>query len=1097
MLHVKRLMARVAVFLLILTAAGFAQNPSGSIAGVVKDETGAVIPTATVAAVQEATNARWTATADSAGAYTFRALPIGSYRIEVEMAGFKRYEATGIRVQVNETARVDPILGIGSVTESIEVEASVVHVDTETGTLKTVVDQRRIEDLPLNGRDALQLMRLVAGVQTYQGSGVTSDSTYPGVVPVSVNGGRGNTVNYMLDGAQHNDHYNNAPSPMPNPDALAEFSVQTNNFSAEFGRNSGGVVNAVTKSGTNQIHGSAFGYLRHHVLNATNFFAPAKADKPNEREDDGLKRGQFGATLGGPVFLPKFYNGQDRTFFFFSYQGTRIRRVPSTQFNEVLTADERNGDFSDLLPGQVLLNPSTQQPFPNNQIPQSLMSPVATAFTKNFIPLPTAGDRRVVTTTTDNFNDDQFLVKGDHSFGDTNRVSGSVSISKASVPGFLNPNNYLEITPASAWRNYSVSIADTHTFSPTLTNHATFGFNRTIGGMEPILPAQGWVGLGSNIVEDTARQLYLSVQGPFTGFNTAETETFPRREYQASDVVRWMNNRHQISIGGEYGYGLGDNAGNFRANGRFYFEHAAGFSGYAPADFLLGKFSRFQQSSGEFKETRFHRFGLFFQDTMRLSSRVTLGAGLRWEPFFPFSDKLGRLVGWNPGAQSSRFDNAPMDILYAGDPGIPAGVYGTAWKNFAPRLSLAVDLTGDGKTSLRLGYGLFYDTPNTISTNGQANQAPFGSSVTVRGTDVNSMSEPYAGFPGGNPFTKVGISAFGTSALVPPKDVAFVLPMSVTAYSMSNRNPYNQAWNLTLERQLSSSLVTRVSYAGSKGTALLGGRDINAPLPDATATTATIDIRRPLYPNFNEVALLESVGNSSFHSLQFTAEKRFSAGFSLLSNYMWSKTIDNNVGSANKGNGTSVTNPLNQRFDRGLADYDKASVFNLSALWEIPARFRNPLAAGVLNNWNLSAIVAAQSGFPFTVLSGEDNARNDQGPQRADLVGDPHLSGSRGKGEKIAQWLRTDAFAPNALGTYGTLGRNTFRGPGMTNVDLGLQKRFPIGETLVTEFRAEAFNLFNHTNLNNPVDEMSETDFMRITSARDPRILQFALRVTW
>ncbi|MCZ2157360.1 MAG: TonB-dependent receptor, partial [Bryobacterales bacterium] len=594
-----------------------------------------------------------------------------------------------------------------------------------------------------------------------------------------------------------------------------------------------------------------------------------------------------------------------------------------------------------------------------------------------------------------------------------------------------------------------------------------------------------------------ARQLYLSVQGPFTGFNTAETETFPRREYQASDIVRWMTNRHQVSIGGEYGYGQGDIAGNFRANGRFYFEHAAGFTGYAPADFLLGKFSRFQQSSGEFKQTRFHRFALFAQDTMRLSPRVTLGVGVRWEPFFPFSDKIGRLAGWNPGKQSTRFVNAPPNILYAGDPGIPAGVYKTAWKNFAPRVSLAFDLTGDGKTSLRLGYGLFYDTPNTISTNGQANQAPFGSSVTIRGTDVNSMSEPYAGFPGGNPFTLVGISAFGTSALIPPRDARFVLPMSATVDSMTNRNPYSQAWNLTLERELASSLVTRISYAGSKGTALLGGRDINAPLPDATASTATIDLRRPLYPNYTDVSLLESVGNSSFHSLQLTLEKRFSAGFSLLGNYMWSKSIDNNVGSANKGNGTSVTNPLNQRFDRGLSDFDKASVFNLSALWEIPVHLRNPLAAGILNNWNLSAIVAAQSGFPFTVLSGEDNARNDQGPQRADLVGNPKFSGGRSKGDKIAEWLRVDAFVPNALGTYGTLGRNTYRGPSMTNVDLGIQKRFPISENIVTEFRAEAFNVFNHTNLMNPINEMTETDFMRITDARDPRILQFALRVTW
>ncbi len=1074
-----------------------AQNSTGTIAGVVKDESGAVVVGATVSVVNLGTNARYSGVTDSIGNYSIRGLPISGYRLIAESAGFKKFETTGIQVQINETARVDPVLQVGAVTDTVQVEASVVHVDTESATLKTVVDQRRIEGLPLNGRDALQLMRLVVGVQLYQGDGVTSDTTYPGVVPVSVNGSRGNTVNYMLDGAQHNDHYTNAPSPMPNPDALAEFSVQTNNFSAEFGRNSGGVVNAVTRSGSNELHGSAFGYLRHYDLNAANFFAPPKDDNPNEKQNDGLKRSQFGATVGGPVYLPRMYNGKNRSFFFFSYQATKVRRQPSTQFNEVLTATERAGDFSGLLPDVVLNDPSTGQPFPGNRIPSTQLSPVAAEFVNNYMPLPTIGERRVVTTTRNNYDDDQYLAKGDQAFGSNNRLSGSVFISKASVPGFLDPTNYYQLTVQSKWRNTNVMITDTHTFGPSLTNAATFGYTRTTAGDAPILPAKSWADMGSKITQDTTTQIRLLFQGPLSDFNTRETETFKRREFQGSDILRWIRNRHQISLGGEYGYGIGDNTGNFKANGRFYFANDAGFSGYAPADFLLGKFSEFAQSLGEFKQARFRRLGLFFQDSIRLTNRITLDGGLRWEPFFPYTDELGRLVGWNPGQQSSRFVNAPKGILYAGDPGIPQGVYAIAWKNFAPRAGLAIDLTGDGRTSLRAGYGIFYDQPDTISTNAQANQAPFGTTVDFYGSSVNSMSDPYAGFPGGNPFTAVGNSAFGTEALNPKKDATFILPSAVVAYNMNMRNPYNQAWNLTLEREVTSGFVVRVSYAGSKGTSLLSGRDINAPLPNASATTSTTNERRPLYPVYNGITLLESAGLSNFHSLQLTGEKRFSHGFSILANYMWSKTIDDNLGSANKGNSVSVTNPLNQKFDRGLADFDKASVFNLSALWELPVKLHNRVGNAVLGRWSLATIVALQSGFPFTVVSGADNARTGQDGQRADLVGNPYLSGSRSKAERLDAWLNPAAFVANAMGTYGTLGRNTFRGPGRANVDLALHKRFPIREPLHLEFRAEAFNAFNRANFSNPSSDLSGSNFLRITEAGDPRILQFALRLAW
>jgi hypothetical protein len=331
--------------------------------------------------------------------------------------------------------------------------------------------------------------------------------------------------------------------------------------------------------------------------------------------------------------------------------------------------------------------------------------------------------------------------------------------------------------------------------------------------------------------------------------------------------------------------------------------------------------------------------------------------------------------------------NAPNGILYAGDPGIPPGGSPTKWANFGPRLGLAYDLSGDGKTALRAGYGIFFDRINTLQTNSAADEAPFGTVVDVFGCPTDSMANPYLNVAGGNPFPKIGFEAIGTAVLNPGKDGAVSLPMAAFVYGPNLRNPYVNSWNLTLERQLGGNWLARVSYAGSKGTALASGRDFNSPFPDATATTSTTNQRRPHAAyGLGQVAMMEPAGNSIFNSLQLTAEKRFSRGFTILANYMYSKTIDDNVGSANKGNGTNVTDPYNQHYDRGPADYDLRHVFNFSGVWTMPVKFQNRMAQLVAGGWNMTSIVAWRSGFPFTVFSGQDNARTGHGGQRADLT---------------------------------------------------------------------------------------------------------------
>jgi hypothetical protein len=1070
-----------------------AQETTGTIAGVVTDSTGAVIPGAKITVQNAGTNATYSGVTNQLGTYTIRTLPVGLYRLSAEAPGFKRFEAADIRLQVNEVVRVDVTLQVGQLSESVEVAANVVTVNTEDATLRTVVDQRRVERLPLNGRDPVQLMRLVAGVSLYQGSGVTSGTTYPGVVPVSVNGNRGNTTNYILDGGQNNDHYNNAPNPMPNPDALQEFSVQTNNFSAEFGRQSGGIVNAVTKSGTNELHGAAFWYLRNNNLNAANFFAPAKPGRPNEKQDDGLKRNQFGLTGGGPVLLPGVYNGRDKTFFFGSYQGTRIRRRPTSSFVNVLTPKERAGDFSELT--RALRDPLGGV-FPGNLVPPSRFFPGTKFFIDNYIPAPAQG-RLVTITNVANYDDDQYLAKMDQQFGSGFRLSGRGFWSRAHQPGNLNPRNYLENTDIRDWRNTSYVANAQWVVSPTLLNQTIFSYNTTDGPAAHVYPEKGWPDLGVKITVDRFYQYHMTFQ-TISGINTGDTNNFIRKEYQIGNTTRWTRGRHSLAFGGEYHWALGDVVNNYRAQGQFRWQHSAPYTGYDVADFLIGRLERLVQGVGEFKTTRFQIVSLFANDTIKMSRRLTLSLGLRWEPFLPNTDTLGRLAIWGGyNARSTRFVNAPPGILYPGDPGVPDGGYPITWSNLGPRLGLAYDLTGDGKTSLRLGYGIFYDRLNTLQTNSAATQAPFGPVVELYGAANDTIANPYANFPGGNPFRVVGFDAVGTEVLNPGRDAKFVLPMTAFLYAGDLRNPYVQSWNLTLERQLPAGWVGRGSYAGSKGTALVSGRDFNAPWPDPKASTATTNQRRPLYPYYASMVIVEPAGNSSYHSMQWTAERRFTGGYTLLANYTFAKTIDNNQGSANKGNGVSVTDPRNQRFDRGPADYDLRHVFNLSGIWELPLRFDRRLARFLLGGWSLTSIVAWRSGFPFTVLSGQDNARTGQGGQRADMIGDPYIPGDRDHGALAVQYLNKAAFKVNELGAYGTLGRNSFRGPRSFNTDFGLHKDFALAERFKWQFRFEAFNLFNNVNLGNPNSTVTSSNFMRITSAADPRILQFALRLEY
>jgi hypothetical protein len=1054
---------------------------TGGVHGVVKDTTGTPVAGLEITAINNGTAAAFHGKSDQVGDYTFDELPVGKYELKVEANGFKKFLAEGLLVRVNETLRLDIVLEVGSVQQTVTVSGAAETVDTQSITLKTVVDQQRIEDLPLNGRNPTQLMQLVAGVQPDQlNANVTSQATYPGVMPVSVDGGRDNTTNYILDGAENNDHYSNAPNPMPNPDALQEFSVQTNTFSAEFGRNVGGIVNAVTRSGTNTLHGAAFEYIRNYALNAANFFAPLT---PNgSKQLDGLKRNQFGATLGGPVWLPKMYDGRDRTFFFFSYQGTRTLQTPSTVEQQVLTVPERSGDFSDL--GSPIIDPNTGTPYPNNVIPSTDLSPVALALLKTGIPVPAAGQNTISYTYPNNLNDDQYLVRLDQHISDSNRFMARYFTSHATQPGYLAPGDYFSSVAGSLWRNTTVVGSDTQTFSASLVNTALFSFNRTSNTNSPSYPTS-WTSFGVDMyVLPTTPEIYVCADGYFC-IETGNPTTFFRQEYQFQDTVRWAKGKHQISFGGEYGRGLGDDNDTYEANGFFDFNSAAPFTGNALADFMIGKFNSFTQAGVQYKNTRFNIFDLFGDDSIRVTPRLTIDVGVRWDPFFPYTDLRGRLSTYVPGTQSTRFVNAPPGLLFPGDPGEPPGGYNRVWNNVGPRVGVAWDVFGDGRTALRGGYGLYFDRPNTISTNNGASQQPFAPAVTINGNGQNSFAEPYAGST--NPFP---------SSLVPSTSVPFLLPDVVpSAYTRSMRNAQLQSWNLTLERQLPEQFVLRIAYAGSKGMHLVNLLEGNAAVYAPGATTETTDQRRPLYPNYGSLTLNEPNATSNYNALQVNAERRFVKGLTILANYTFAKSID--TSSLNKETGQTVTDPTDINFDRGLSDFNHAHVFNLSGIWALPVKFNQRLAQTLVGGWQLSGLVTIRSGQPFDLYSNEDNSLSGIGLDRPDIVGKPFILGSRSKLARLREWLNPAAFAQNAPGTFGTVGRNAFVGPSFTSTDLSLSKNFQVNERFGVQFRAEAYNTFNHTNLYNPNGNLLSTTFLAINQAFDPRILQFALRLRW
>ncbi|MCC6365975.1 MAG: TonB-dependent receptor [Bryobacterales bacterium] len=727
----------VAAVLLLFPAAVSGQYTNASLAGTVSDPSGAPVADAAVTVQSLDTGLSRTTSTNTEGAFSVPALPVGKYRMTVEKSGFSKYIQSGITLVLNQAANIPVQLKIGDVTQQVTVSADAELINTQSGTVGQLIDQRRIVELPLDGRQPAALLFLAAGTVNETGKYCLVNcqgGVYPGEQDGNVNGGGPRSVNFQMDGAGHNDTYVNTNLPFPNPDAVQEFNVQTDNLSAQYGIGAGAVVNIVTKSGTNDVHGDLFEFVRNGDLNARNFFAPRQ---------DTLKRNQYGGSVGGPVI-------KDKLFYFGTYQGTRIRQASAGSVTFVPTGAERAGDFS--ASSFALKDPLTGAPIAGNRIPANQISPVSQFFLKS-IPVAPAQDHLLTYTGPSLFqNDDQFLIKLNWIAG-KNQLSGSyfwtrfdeppdISIAKTNLIAADKSGNYVKI------RN--LALNDTYTLSPTLIFNTWFGWDAQTGGSRSGAPF-GFPDAGIQIAAPAPPELVLTVSG-FFGISTNHLGDFSRGDYTFREDVTKQMGRHELHIGGEAVRVSNNLVNTYTMSGQFTFGNQ--LSGSNLSDFIMGAPSRFLQGGGEFKRIAGTLYGLYVQDSIRVTQKLKLEAGLRWDPYFPFTELDGKVVCYVPGAKSQRFPNAPVGLIFGGpnaDPGCPSQTGSvTNAGNIAPRLGFAYRLGSSGKTVLRGGAGFFYTPFGNHDSNGLVDTAPFGPRFDYTGK--LQFANPWAAIGIPNPF---------------------------------------------------------------------------------------------------------------------------------------------------------------------------------------------------------------------------------------------------------------------------------------------------------------------------------------------------------
>lgn len=1036
---------------------------TGRIGGTVTDASGSVVPGVAVTCTNTGTGLTRKADSSSGGAFVFPDLPIGQYQVEMQKQGFRPQRMESIALVTGQILDIQVSLQVGDLTQAVEVTAEGELMQTTSSTVQSSVTQRQMVDLPLNGRNALQLTILTPGtVMTDVGTEAGQQDNRG----IAVNGLRTTQNNFQLDGTIYTNRFFDSVPTMPNPDTLEEFTIKTSAYSAEFG-GAGALVQLSTRSGTNEFHGTAFEFFRNTKLNARNFFQLTRPP---------YKQNQFGGAFGGPI-------RRNKAFFFVSVQDQVQRAAPSGISITPPTAAQRQGDFSALLPKTVIVDPANgNTPFPGNIIPISRFNSVSQKVADLYLPLPNRGTQWVGTQFK-HVDDLQWLAKVDQMITSTNHLSARYFNDENDFWRTFNaPTGFYA---ANYFLNQSAAVTDTQIFSPTLTGSLFLSFGRFARTQVPQAPGLKTLqDLGVQVPLGTAVPVFPGVRANISGFVNVFSGG-ALRQYPTSFVWKASGTKllssHTMNFGFEfertrinvndYSYVPGDNAFNGQVTGN------------AVSDFFLGYPSQFFQDNGRTLYLRGSRPSLYFQDDWKVSRQFTVNIGVRWEPWLAPIDKNNALTAFVPGRQSVVAPNAPLGLLFPGDAGITASVFKHNWMAFAPRAGFAWNVGGDGKTVIRGGAGIFYSFPEGLLY--QRTNATQPTDLYLSIPNPASFTNPYLGFPGGNPFPRPHIlpGQFAT--------YKFILPVSGGMLDPASRVGYTENWNLTVERQLRSNLVFTAAYVGNHGVNIMGSRQLNPALYSPGATVGQENSHR-LYPGMGAVEYASSYEYAHFHSLQLSLNQRLTRGLTLLGNLVWSKTIDNNSSAAEGGTGPH--NPFNFNSARGPADFDQKFRFNLSTVYNTPHVHVTGVGNALLNDWQVNVITAIMSGMPFTIVSGTDRSISGIGNDYADLVGDPtRVVGAN----QVAQYFNTGAFVPAAIGTFGNLGRNSMRAPGLFNMDVSIFKNFKFTEKRYLQFRAEAFNIENRANFAPPTSALNSGTFGKITAASDARVLQFALKLAF
>ena len=1051
-----------------------------------------------MAATQTETGIVRTTATSADGTYVLPSLPVGPYRVEIKKEGFSTYIQNGLVLQVDTAPAVDAILKIGQVSEQVQVEAAAAMVETHSTAVGQVVNQQQVVDLPLNGREITQLITLAGNSQTVQAAygaspasgNLISSKNYPNEALVSVGGGALNGLTYLMDGGTHNDPFNNLNLPLPFPDAVQEFKVETSALPAQYGQHSAGAVNVVTRSGSNEFHGDAFEFIRNGDFNAKDFFAPAR---------DALKRNQFGGTFGGPI-------RKNKLFFFLGYQDTIIHSQPTTTPAVLPTPSELAGNFVPYETQCFGGAPKTlSAPFVNNVLPTSLISPQALAMAKFF---PTGPEPCGLTFYGIKANQNENIgdAKIDYQLSSKQSIFGRYFVAHSLTPSSFTGNELSVLNAGTDDEVNSLVLGHTYIFGANMLNtfRATLNRDGITKFQVPILTAPG-IGV-TPYYQPLPNYSNINITGDFNsagGFATpglVATTT-----YQLSDDYNWVKGSHQIQFGGSYIRPMQFSTFCVYCDGLYTF--SGQLTGNAMSDFISGSLGSFTDANISHDDERWNNLGLYAQDSWKVNSHLTVNYGLRWEPYLAGSIDKGWVTHFNmndflSNVHSSVYPNGPAGTLFPGDTGFKTGdrPNNTRWNNFAPRFGLAYDPKGDGRMVIRASFGILYDMPQTLFYYNYSSQPPWGESITIT-APPGGFANPWAGYPGGSPYPVQLNSSF----VFPQGGYYESVPLNV-------RNTYLEQWNVTVQKQIGTSWLLKGTYMGNDTVHLWTDQELNPAVyvpgncaagqygltkAGVCSSTTNTQARRLLTqlnpsqgPYYGASELLDDGGTASYNSLLLSAEHRLSNNFMVLANYTYAHCISDLVTS--ELSGPVYTNPANRRFDRGnCTSVDVRQSFNLSAVLQSP-HFSSRALEIIAGNWQLSPIFAAHTGTFFTVTTGVDNALTGIGGQRPNLVSNPYCAT-----RTISCWMSSSAFGSPAAGTLGNLGYDSLAGPGYFDVDLALSRRFKIRERQNLEIRGEVFNIQNRVNFLNPTAALNSSNFGKILTDVSPRILQFAAKYTF